>query len=60
MYLPGIFILSGFYGGLILILEVVMETVRYFLEGTPWWVYLIFVYLVFIGIKSVKGGGNTY
>ncbi len=33
-----------------------METVKLFVAGTPWYVYLIIVYLVFIGIKSVKGG----
>lgn len=33
-----------------------METIKYFLIGTPWYVYLIFFYLVIIGIKSVKGG----
>lgn len=33
-----------------------METLGYFLKGTPWYVYLIVVYLVFVGVKSVRGG----
>lgn len=33
-----------------------METLIYFFKGTPWYVYLILIYLIFIGIKSVKGG----
>lgn len=27
-----------------------------FLKGTPWYVYLIVIYLILVGIKSVRGG----
>jgi len=33
-----------------------VETLIYFLKDTPWYVYLIFFYLIFISIKSVRGG----
>lgn len=36
-----------------------METlyiIKQFLIGTPWYVYVIFFYLIKVGIKSVKGG----
>lgn len=36
--------------------RVIMDTVMGFLKGTPWYVYLILAYLIFVGIKSVKGG----
>ncbi|MDF1795000.1 MAG: hypothetical protein P1U63_00545 [Coxiellaceae bacterium] len=32
-----------------------METVKGFIVGTPWWVYLLFVYLIYIGFKASKG-----
>lgn len=31
-----------------------MKTVIEALQGTPWWVYLIFLYLLWIGIKASK------
>ncbi len=33
-----------------------MDTVFIFLIETPWYVYLILVYLIKIGVRSVKGG----
>jgi hypothetical protein len=37
-----------------------METLIYFLKGTPWYVYLVLVYLIFVMIKSVKGGVTPF
>ena len=31
-----------------------METLINALQGTPWWVYVVFAYLVMIGIKAMK------
>ncbi|NGX37998.1 MAG: hypothetical protein K1000chlam2_01167, partial [Chlamydiae bacterium] len=31
-----------------------MELVINALTGTPWWVYLLFVYFLYVGIKSLK------
>ncbi|MDF1654858.1 MAG: hypothetical protein P1U34_07055 [Coxiellaceae bacterium] len=31
-----------------------METIKGFIVGTPWWVYLLFIYLVYIGFKASK------
>lgn len=31
-----------------------MSEVYYFLVNIPWWVYLIFIYCIFIGVKSLK------
>ncbi len=31
-----------------------METFLGILEETPWWVYLLFIYLVFMGIKALS------
>lgn len=33
-----------------------METISQFFTGTPAWVYILFFYLLFIGIKSMKTG----
>ena len=33
-----------------------MNIISTFLTSTPWYVYLIFAYLVFVGIKALKGG----
>ena len=30
------------------------------LLNTPWWVYVLFVYCVFIGFKSARGGVVPY
>lgn len=31
-----------------------MEAIIEALKGTPWWVYILFFYLVYIGIKAMK------
>lgn len=31
-----------------------METIFQALKGTPWWVYLLFFYLVYIGVRALK------
>lgn len=31
-----------------------MQTIVNALKGTPWWVYVLFFYLLFIGIKALK------
>lgn len=31
-----------------------METILDTLDGTPWWVYLLFFYLVLMGVKAAK------
>ena len=33
-----------------------MQTIYYTIVGTPWWVYILFIYLIFIGIKASKPG----
>ena len=33
-----------------------MDTIYYFAINTPWWVYLIFIYILFIGLRAAKGG----
>ena len=33
-----------------------MNTIVIFLTDTPWYVYLILAYLIFVGVKAVKGG----
>ncbi len=33
-----------------------MDEIKGFIAGTPWWVYILFVYLVYIGFKASKGG----
>jgi hypothetical protein len=33
-----------------------LEIIKQTLLETPWWVYLLFAYLVFIGFKAKKGG----
>lgn len=36
-----------------------MATVSQFLAQTPWWVYVLFVYLVIRGVKGFKPGETT-
>jgi hypothetical protein len=31
-----------------------METIKYFITGTPWWVWILIAYLLFIGLKSTQ------
>ena len=31
-----------------------LDTIGYFLYYTPWWVYLILAYCIFIGLKGLK------
>ncbi len=37
-----------------------IETIGLTLWNTPWWVYLLFAYCIFVGIKAAKGGVIPY
>lgn len=32
-----------------------MNTILEYLQQTPWWVYLIFAYIIFVGVKGLSG-----
>ena len=31
-----------------------MTTIKYAILGTPWWVFILFAYLVFVGVNALK------
>ncbi|MBV53415.1 MAG: hypothetical protein CL816_05030 [Coxiellaceae bacterium] len=37
-----------------------IEAIGYTLWNTPWWVYILLAYCVFVGVKAAKGGVMPY